>query len=1614
MLRRDSTRGAARLSWPLLAGVWGAILLAALVLRQPATGYLQGFVTDANDTLVWDADLICRGLDGPAAGQVWFSHTDRQGRFELAVGIGTVELEAYDDGRRTPAQQFVLSEGRTETVKLQLPEQTARWRWEKGLGIFAPEAVFTTDETPSVGITGAAMGAQAKLSIDRLDTDRLMRDKGGRPWLSAWRGEVGNRQLRDLAPYLQRVDERTRPLARDRDGEFQAYADVPVDEPGCYVVTISVGDAAERFAFQVTDLALVAKCDRQQVLVYACDLKTGEPQPNVALRLWDADGEAVLARGTTAADGILWMRPSDLVPDAYVVHATAGQHEALVRVGKYYDSGEVTRQTHLYTDRPIYRPGHHVYLKGIARDRTETGWVVPPAGLPVKLRIVDGDWSEVLIMRTRTNDFGSFAVEFDIPEEAHTGEFEIQCSVNGEHSDGSFRVEAYVKPEYSVKAQGPSDPVDRDDVLRFDLQANYFFGSPVSGGEVRYSIRRTEDLGHGGWDGWDSDLPPWMWMAYDADGEEYADGEEVATGKAKLDEFGHLALELPAGRLLPSPHTLHSTSPDGQPVIPRSTQRWRIEADLEVLDGSGRSEHALARATVLPSDITLQTSFESGWLGADQDAVFRVHGATPQGLPEVGREVLVETYRTAWIRDHWDPGRNRYTREIVPAGDYPGCLDPNCKLPHLGRRIVRTGPTRVFKLNEQGRSEWRVRLPRPGSWTFVASAADARGRLAIRDDTCDVSDRHGAIPGWDYEQDLELLSDREMYLVGDSAKVRIHSKEKSGWVLLTHEGDSLTEAKVLQLSNHVGEAQVQLTAADIPNGYVAAARVRDKDLEQEQKSLDVDLRSKTIDVQVTSNVDHAHPRDRVAFTVRATKDGQPVDAEVSLAVVDESIFAMRADHPERIVSAFYGRRWNRIDTFFSATRYYYNAGKDEGGEVRRYFPDTAAWRPFLRTGPSGEVRFELELPDSVTTWRATAVAHTRQTEVGFGLCKVVVNKPLMVRIETPRFFSLGDQTTISAVIHNESGATQDITVKIDAFHLQVRAAVDRHLTLEDGARKTLRWPAEVVGTGQATVRVSAHAGNLRDTVQHLIPSQPYAVAQRLVKQGRLNGTVTETLAVPANAVPGVTTLRINVAPTVAGTVLEAIDTLVGYPYGCVEQTTSRFLGCLAAARAYQKLGWEPESWTKQEILTDSVRRGVRRLRAMQHDNGSWGWWEDDPSNEWMSAYATYGLLCARDAGHSVDLRTLEQGLDWLAQTVKEQKPTDHAQRAFALYVLARAGRKIEPPWVTDLLDTKLRFSAAGMAMLAIVARQSNDTALERRALDSLWLALPHGTFSGVPTGDLAWSIRALLGREGASERVGQLVAAMEHQFDGRYWFCTRDTAQAVEALCDWMVSSQTQPVRGRLTVKVNGAALPTYTFDAQTARGQGAVYQLEGPALGAARQTVELVFDGEGQPDYTLVLLSQVAVDAAEAETGGTGLSVTRHYERVVRGRDGTFRYLPVKGALQVDDILRVTLVVRTKAAAEYVMLEDPLPSGFEVCDRGEVRDRYGHAAAEDRYTRRDVRDDRVAFFYNYLGSGRKEVVRYLLRAAVPGSYRALPARAEPMYDPAASARSDGFACRVR
>ena len=167
-------------------------------------------------------------------------------------------------------------------------------------------------------------------------------------------------------------------------------------------------------------------------------------------------------------------------------------------------------------------------------------------------------------------------------------------------------------------------------------------------------------------------------------------------------------------------------------------------------------------------------------------------------------------------------------------------------------------------------------------------------------------------------------------------------------------------------------------------------------------------------------------------------------------------------------------------------------------------------------------------------------------------------------------------------------------------------------------------------------------------------------------------------------------MTVQVAPSIAVTMLDALPYLIDYPYGCTEQTMSRFLPTVVVAKTLSDLGvprevvatrlfggieqksvdkTQPKGKKDLEKLDEMTRAGLMRLYDFQHSDGGWGWWKQGDSDHHMTAYVVWGLALARDAGISVRSGVIERGVAYLqTELVKEELDPD--RQAWMLHALA--------------------------------------------------------------------------------------------------------------------------------------------------------------------------------------------------------------------------------------------------------------------------------------------------------------------------------------------------------
>lgn len=1288
----------------------------------------------------------------------------------------------------------------------------------------------------------------------------------------------------------------------------------------------------------------------------------------------------VAASGRTDAQGLFRTAAPSGDAGECRLVAQLGDSFAFTETYSPYLEDQGDYRVYLYTDRPVYRPGQRVYFKGIVRERRGADYRVP-AREPVHLTLHDAAETQVFAGDFTTNEFGSFSGELTLASDAAVGLYRATATIRGQEDTGYFSVAEYRKPEYEIEVKPEQPNFVRGEPVRFTVTARYYWGEPVRNARVSYTLTRSPK-----WYFPDDEESDFLAEFYPAGG-----GEEDQSGYGEEADYGEGVTDA-SGRF-----TLRVT-----PRLPENdTQDYVYQLEAEITDpgrlpASGRGSALVTRGT-----FRLELTPDRWVLPPGETAALRLRAVDYQNRPQAGLPVALLA------------GEQEVARVTTDA---------------------------------QGRARVNLPVTRKGDLELTAKARDRLGNEVSQRETLWVTD--GSFSAGDYGYaGLEVIPDRQTYRPGDTAQVLINVNEPGGTALVTLEGERLYETRVVPLTAKSNLERIPIRREYLPNVYVSVVTVRGRRFDHQDRMLRVSPQDYALNVSVTPDRQRVGPREPVTFTVRATdRRGRPVDAEVSLGLVDEAIYAIREDRALDGIQYFYRYQQNQVQTVYSFPEIYLADEPKDGGptEIRKDFPDTARWFPAVRTGPTGVAKVSVRLPDSLTTWRATVRAHTRATQVGAAVAKVVASKELFVRLETPRFLTQNDRSVVSTIVHNDTDRPRQVQVALAATGVRLSGSSRAAVLVAPHDSVRTDWPVSVSAAGEAVFTATAVSDGPRDGVEKRIPVMPHGSESRSGRSGSLNGSAVDLpLELPAGAIGPATHCEVTVSATPAGVLLQALDYMHAHDYGTTENTVGWFLPDMTVAMTFRELGFRYPPL--EQRLKTGVRTSLARLYRLQgygdgkdKNTGGWGWAAGAEEDPFWTAYALYGLVQAKRAGYAVDAAAVTRGRNALDRLLPREK--DPSNRALICYVLTRAGHvpsKAMLDLERRLPELHSRVKNYAIALLALALADAGEMPRARKVAGEL-------TRSVKQEGDQAWwpeiydwgfyscndnettgyAMMALIRTDPKNPLIDRAARWLIAKRQGDGWASTEDTASIIYALGAYLQRQRRlSPPDYTATITVNDQPAGSVRMTAATMlESRRVVIPVERLRPGANQVGIER--QGSGPLMYGLSLKTFVQAEDLRAETAG--LEVRREYFRRLRLRDihgNEFdRMVPAGTTFHSGDELyaRVTVVVRDrdrKGRCREVIVRDPLPAGCEALDESAEDSYYYDDGSGDWWTaderRREVRDREVVFYAAALHPGAN-VFHYRLRAIQPGEYHVLPARAGAAYIPEIAGRSEEVRVTIR
>jgi uncharacterized protein YfaS (alpha-2-macroglobulin family) len=1395
-------------------------------------------------------------------------------------------------------------------------------------------------------------------------------------------------------------------IAADANARTLTYLPVrDIDElaaPGLYFAVMkrpgSFEDGYDTAMFFVSDIGLHVRAYRETLLVHAASLKTGEPLPAVSVSLRKADGTEI-AKAETDGQGLA--KFATRLDSTQLLVASWGRdltflafNQPALDLTEFAIAGRPQREAEVFpwSGRDLYRPGETVNVAALLRD--SDGRAMPAQPLFATLRQPDG--RVVLQQRIEPSELGAYAFSRAIALDAPTGRWSVDFATDPEKSSPDhafrFRVEEFLPERLKLELASEQERLAPGEDLSLSVAADYLYGAPAAGN--RFSAKLA--------------------VAY-----------QPHPIPALADfHFGDPLVELPK---------------DPQDAVDAALDdSGRLQTAIDVLPGT---------TVASPVKVVVQGSvFETG-----------------------GRAVSRNLERTIWpaselvgLRPLFDlaegsPSNGNAGFEVV-RGNAAGEL-----LAAAGLKVKVVRERRDYNWTWVDNQGWRA--------DFVANletieertldvAAGSRARLdvpvewgpyrvEITDPATGMVTRLPFQAGWGWDDNrgdearpdkVKVALDKAAYADGDTVRATL-TPPHEGPALVLLEGDGLlwhatlnvragTVVEIpldpswrrhdLYLSAIVfrpGSSSERIT----PNRAVGVAHVR----------LDRSARSTPVSVEAP---DSMRPGNPLAVTVKAPalagRSARVRVTAVDLGVLNITRFAL----PDAGAWFFaqrrlgveahdlYGRVVESLDGGSARLRFGGDMALPALPQARR--PNAEVRTVDLFEAPvaldaNGEATVSLAVPDFNGTLRVRALVFA---DDAFGAAErdSIVRAPLVAEASTPRVMAMGDRSQLTLDLTNLSGAAGAFRI---AWKASGPIAIERNadrVELADGAKRTLSLPLRATGAwGVAEVSAAIEGGGLNlerrfrfavrppwpavTRVRNEVLASPRAVAP---DGGLLDGLLPDSVVA-----------RIGVGTLPPLPFAASARDLLGYPYGCIEQTTSKaFPLVLLDPETSDRLGLDALTLPARDGTPrplDPALRGelldaaFARIASMQTDGGHFAMWPGDtqPVTS-MTPYVAEMLLIAREAGQTIPERVLDKALSRLNEDLLSGGNTQYqyehyehlrlAEMAHAGYVLARVGRA--PVGTLRALFDNERGKLVGalpLMHLAAAFKAMGDVPRAEKAAEEAfgkswkrpeWLG-DYGSELRDLGVMLALAQEAGLAKPEYAARAYDLARTLSGE-SGVVWFSTQDQL-AILRLGKALAAQA--PRSFAASVAIGG--------DVSESTGRALVSRAFDPAQLAAG--VRITPSG-GAPLYATTEVT--GIPRRYAPTERTDFRITRRWFNT----DGT----PWQGgALSEGQVLVAHLKVESANPMRDALVVDLLPGGLEVenlnltdasqwasvtIDGVALSERAG--AANIRFE--EYRDDRyVAALELYGGSAAN--LFYLVRAVSPGDFVVPPPMVEDMYRPA-------------
>ncbi|OGT91711.1 MAG: hypothetical protein A2514_05460 [Gammaproteobacteria bacterium RIFOXYD12_FULL_61_37] len=1431
----------------------------------------------------------------------------------------------------------------------------------------------------------------------------------------------------------------------------------------------------------VTDMVTGLPVADAQVLIYQDSLsELNGPEGTEQRVKTDASGLAILP-GTEEIDPNLEISQVwEPTAPRLMVQVRKGQDMALLPIWQsfeidsyrssgtsFYPSNE-RKFGHMLawgtTAQGIYHPGDTIQYKLYVRNQDNQA-LVPPPLKGYWLEVVDPTGKVVKKVRDISlSEFGAVEGEFDIGKKAAVGWYDFnlkanftqsaqeeeacpegeggesqECATQAEFSWTPMRVlvSDFTPAPFKVDNQLNGDLFHPGDMVEAETRASLHSGGPYTQAQARVTAMLSPTA-------FSSKHPAAAGFTFGV-ALESSEAQQLYQVTSPLDEKGELMTRFP--------------------IEAKGIFHGRLMVESAVQDDRGKSVAHQAQADYVGVDRLAGLRLSEWFYQAKSDIAADYLVVDDRGTPVPGAAVTLTLER-----------KERTAARVKSAG--------NAYVPNTEVTLVKESECQG--VSDATAKTCLLRAEKAGDYSLKATVTDTQGRVQVTETQLWVSGSDYVMWDEGSDAYLDLVPDKEGYHIGDTAKFLVKNPYPGAQALVTVERFGVIDRFVMPLKESAAVIELPIKPDYMPGFYlsvvVTSPRVEKPLVPVGQVDLgkpsfrigyvQVPVKDayKEIEVKASPDKESYRPGDRVHVGLQAQArhpKGEPI--ELAVAVLDEAVFDLIAQGKAYYdpYGGFYHlddldlRNYSLLTRLIGRQKFEKkgaNPGGDGGAslDMRSVFKFVSYWNPSLKTNAEGKADIDFVVPDNLTGWRVLVLATTPSDRFGLGQANFKVNRPTEVRPEMPNQVTEGDRFEARFSVMNRTQQPRTLSVSLKAegdIDSALPGQIEKTISLKPYERALVALPVKAKALKESreaekgNVRFTAVAGDDsdRDGMTHDLPVHKQRSLDVAANYGTtLAPKVSETIAFPKDIYPDVGALSLSVSPSVIGNLEGAFRYMRGYPYTCWEQLLTRAT-MAAHFKSLNPYISERLKWPGHEKLPEQT---LAQAAEFQAPNGGMAYFvaTDDRADPYLSAYTALAFHWLKQGGHAVP-ETVETKLhDYLLNFLRrDEAPSFYTKgmastvRAVALAALAEA-KKVDfadleryAPHVKEMsLFGKTHFALAALRIdggetltldtaKAILA-QGNETGgkfVFNETIDDSYSRILHsplrencailGLFTAL--GETGF------GRNLAADLPFKLVRTITQTRGGRdHWENTQENMFCMNALVDYSSVYETERPEMRVSASLDQTKFGETAF--QAFRDSQVTFErpIESADVG---RTALMEIDREGTGRLYYATRLSYALKAGASTDTNAGIEIHREYSMQ---KDGKWELLPKPYAIRQGDLVRVDLYVSVPAARNFVVVDDPIPGGFEPLNTdlattssvdagkgafqaagGSLWFKYGdwseYSFSFWSFYHKELLHHAARFYADYLPPGNYHL-SYMAQAIGAGDFAVMPAMAAEMYDP--------------